>query len=581
MLYSSGFVSACAGVARFLSRALVCLTRPARSLRSSFLVAIATLAVSAFSAPRSDAAEAAKPLAPLFEDIGRHHHPITTRSPQAQRYFDQGMMLIFNFNHKEAVRSFRAAATLDPECAMAHWGEAFAQGPHINGPMTDEAVPLAWAALQRAQQLKAKANPRERAYIEALAKRYSAPGAKHDRAALDRAFALAMRGVADAFPDDHDAAVFWVDAWMNTTPWNYWQADKRTPKPDTAEAIRAIEKVMMRIPDHPGANHIYIHLVEAGPAPERALPSASRLRRYAPAAGHLVHMPSHIYIRVGQYQDAVEANEEAARADRSYIAACQVQGFYPGVYYPHNMHFLWYALMFQGRAGRSLDAAKEVAAYASSPLCGTTVAEKPRLTWLPIVTHLRFGAWDKVLATPEPVAEAAFDRAIWRFARARAFAAKRDAAGAAREAAALETLAASDAVKAVDSPIFPANQVLVVARHLAQAGVAEARRENERMVSLLREAVKAEHQLPYMEPAFWVYPTRQTLGATLLRLGRAAEAEAEFRADLAEFPRNGWSLFGLAEALRAQGKSDAAAMVNREFATAWDKSDVKLTLEML
>lgn len=541
----------------------------------------ALAACSSVSAPRVLAAQASPTLAPLFDDIGRHHHAITTRSAEAQRFFNQGMMLLFNFNHKEAIRSFRAAASLDPECAMARWGEAFAHGPHINGPMTDEAVPLAWTALQQAQQLKAKANPRERAYIDALATRYVAPGAKHDRPALDKAFASAMRRVADTFPDDHDAAVFWVDAWMNTTPWDYWQADKRTPKPDTVDALRAIEKVMARVADHPGANHIYIHLIEAGPEPAKALPSAARLRRYAPAAGHLVHMPSHIYIRVGQYQDAVEANEEAARADRTYIASCQVQGYYPGAYYPHNMHFLWYALMFQGRAERTLDAAKQVAGYASSPLCGTNVVEKPRLTWLPIVTHMRFAAWDKVLALPEPAADAAIDRAMWRFARARAFAAKGDAAGAAKEAAALEELAASAAVKAIDNPYFPSNQVLVVARHLAQAGVASAKGEKEKMIALLREAVTAEHALPYMEPAFWGYPTRQTLAAALLRLGRAAEAETEFRADLEEFPRNGWSLFGLAEALKAQGKTDAAAMVGREFAAAWDKSDTKLTLEML
>ncbi len=311
------------------------------------------------------------------------------------------------------------------------------------------------------------------------------------------------------------------------------------------------------------------------------MPSAARLRRYAPAAGHLVHMPSHIYIRVGQYQDAVEANEEAARADRRYIAACQVQGFYPGVYYPHNLHFLWYALMFQGRAERSLEAAKQVASYALSPLCGTTVFEKPRLTWLPLATQLRFGRWDAVLAAAEPAAELAIDRVIWRFARARAFAAKGDAVAAAGEAQALDELAESAAVKAVDSPIFPSNQVLVVARLLAHAGVAGARRENDALIAKLREAMAAEHALPYMEPAFWIWPTRPTLAAALLRLGRAAEAEAEFRADLEEFPRNGWSLFGLAESLRKQGKDDAAATVQREFAEAWKMSDVTLQLEWL
>lgn len=549
-------------------------------IRGTTAVIAALASGSLVSANSADRARLEKP-APLFEEIGRHSHPVTTRSPQTQRYFDQAMMLLFNFNHKEAIRSFQAAAALDPECAMAHWGEAFAHGPHINGPMPDEAVPLAWAALQEAQRLKPKASERERAYIDALAARYVAPGAKHDRPALDAAFADAMKRVALAYPDDHDAVVFYVDAWMNTSPWDYWNADKRTPKPAAAEAMRMIETVMTRAPDHPGANHVYIHLMEAGPEAARALPAAGRLRRFAPAAGHLVHMPSHIYIRVGQYQDAVESNEEAARADRRYITACQVQGFYPGVYYPHNLHFLWYALLFQGRAERSLDAARQVAAYAGSALCGTTVYEKPRLTWLPVVTHLRFGQWDRVLAMPEPAADLPYDRALWRFARARAFAARQDATGAAREAAVLEELAESAAVKAVDSPIFPASQVLQVARHLAQAGVAGARGDNDTMIAKLRAAVEAEHALPYMEPAFWIYPTRQTLGAALIKVGKAAEAEKEFRADLAEFPRNGWSLFGLVQALRAQGKDDAAGLLEREFVAAWEHADVKLALDWL
>ena len=519
------------------------------------------------------------PVAPVFEELGAHHHPITTRSRDAQRYFDQGLLLLFNFNHQEAIRSFRAAAALDPQCAMAHWGEAFAHGPHINAPMDEAAQPLAWCALQEAQQLAPHASARERAYIGALAERYAAPGSPSERAALDRAFARAMRTVADTYPDDHDAAVFYVDAVMNTMPWDYWQPEKRSPKPEIAEAMRRIDAVLSRAPDHPGANHLNIHLVEAGPDPARGLASAGRLRRYAPAAGHLVHMPSHIYIRVGQYQDAVDANEEAARADRRYITACQVQGFYPGVYYPHNLHFLWFAKLFQGRAAESLEAAQQVASYALSPLCGTAVLEKPRFTWLPLVTQLRFGRWDDVLASTEPPPTQPYDRAIWRYARARAFAAKGNADAAANEARALEALADSEAVRAVDNPGFPASPTLVVARHLAQASVAAARGDREERLALLRKAVDAEHALPYMEPSFWWYPTRQTLAAALLADGRAAEAEHEFRADLAEFPRNGWSLFGLTAALRAQKKDAAAGMVEREFLVAWEKSDVTLQLD--
>lgn len=535
----------------------------------------------AANASANSNASAKRPPAPVFEELGRHQHPITTRSKEAQRYFNQGLMLLYNFNHQEAIRSFRAAAALDPQCAMAHWGEAFAYGPHINAPMMEDAMAPAWEALQEALKRKSHASAREQAYIDALAKRYAPAGTAQDRPTLDRAFADAMRGVAEAYPDDHDATVLHVDAVMNTTPWNYWQADKQTPKPEIAAAMRRIEHVLARVPDHPGANHLYIHLVEAGPSPALGLPSASQLRRYAPAAGHLVHMPSHIYVRVGHYQDAVDANEEAAKADRRYITACQVQGFYPGVYYPHNMHFLWYAKLFQGRAAESLDAAKQVASYALSAACGTTVLEKPRFTWLPLVTQLRFGRWDDVLASAEPPATQPYDRAIWRYARARAYAAKRDAAAAETEAKLLEQLAESEAVKGVDNPGFPASPTLVVARHLAQASVAAARGDNEKRLELLRRAVEAEHSLPYMEPSFWWYPTRQTLAAALLELGRAEEAEKEFRLDLAEFPRNGWSLYGLAATLRAQNKSDAATLVEREFTTAWAKSDVKLQLDWL
>ncbi len=437
------------------------------------------------------------------------------------------------------------------------------------------------AALQVAQKLKAGGSAREQAWIDALAKRYAAPEAKQDRAALDAAFAAGMREVADRFPDNHDATVFAIDALMNTTTWDYWQADKVTPKPAIADALRRLDAVLARAPDHPGGNHLHIHLAEAGPDPARALASATRLRRYAPAAGHLVHMPSHIYIRVGQYQNAVNANEEAAKADRRYIAACQVQGFYPGAYYPHNLHFLWFAQLFQGRAADSLSAAKQVAAYALSPLCGTTVVEKPRFTWLPTVTLLRFGRWDDVLALAEPPAEQPYDRAIWRYARARALAAKKDAMAAAREADALRALTQTDAVKAVDNPGFPASPTLVVAQHLADASVAAARSDHAKRIESLRAAVVAEHQLPYMEPSFWWYPTRQTLAAALLENGDAVGAEAEFRADLVEFPRNGWSLFGLLQALRAQKKTEAAALVEREFAAAWQKSDVKLQLDWL
>ena len=334
---------------------------------------------------------------PLFDGLGDLHHPVTTESKQAQRYFDQGMRLLFGFNHKEAIRSFRSAAHLDPQCAMAHWGVAYAYGPHVNKPMDASDTANAWAALQLAMANKSKVSAKEQAYITALEKRYQSTH-QADRLALDKAFAAAMRELTKQYPDDLDAQTFFAESLMDTMPWDYWTHD-RTPKPETEEILTALRFVIARSPDHPGANHFYIHAVEAGPTPEAGLPSADRLLNYAPNAGHLVHMPAHIYVRVGQYADAEVANERAAKADRTYIRHCRAQGFYPGAYYPHNMHFLWWANVFQGRSAEAMRAAKRAADYALENYCGPTKAlEGPRQRHLPWLTLARFGKWDEVLA---------------------------------------------------------------------------------------------------------------------------------------------------------------------------------------
>jgi tetratricopeptide (TPR) repeat protein len=516
---------------------------------------------------------------PLFDGWGDLHHPVTTSSAQAQRYFDQGLRQLFGFNHREAIRSFRSAAHLDPRCVMAYWGVAYAHGPHVNRPMDSNDTVQAWAALESARAAGGAMSAREKAYLTALEKRYQATH-HDDRAALDRAFADAMRSLVREYPDDLDAQVMFAEALMNTMPWDYWTRD-RTPKPETAEILEALRLVLARAPNHPGANHYYIHAVEAGPNPELGIPSADRLREHAPMAGHLVHMPSHIYVRVGQYQDAILANERAVRADRDYIRHCRAQGFYPGAYYPHNMHFLWWAQLFEGRSRDALRSARQVADYATDNYCGLNKAlEGPRLRHLPWLTMARFGRWNEILAVPRPSDTNDFliDRAFWHFTRGLALAATGDAAGAGQEQSALSAIASSEGAKRLSSPQFPAADTLVVASHWLAGKVAGARGEKKLMIDELEKAAAAEEAIPYMEPSYWPVPVRPTLGAAYLQVDDPARAEKEFRKDLSRWPRHAWSLLGLETALRRQGRDAAADLVKAEFEKAWKRADGPLEL---
>ncbi len=511
---------------------------------------------------------------PILDGLGDLHHPVSTQSKAAQRYFDQGMRLLFGFNHKEAIRSFRSAAHLDPQCAMAHWGEAYAHGPHVNKPMDAGDAAIAWAALQRAVAGKPNGSPKEQAYITALEKRYQ-PDHDDDRSALDKAFADAMRELVREYPDDLDAQVIFAESLMNTMPWDYWTRD-RSPKPETEEVLASLRHVMARNPDHPGANHFYIHAVEAGPNPELGLPAADRLREYAPAAGHLVHMPAHIYVRVGQYHDAVLANERAVKADRDYIRQCRAQGFYPGAYYPHNIHFLWWAQLFEGRSEDALRSARQAAIYAHDNVCGPSKAvEAPRLRHLPWLTLVRFGKWDEALAVAQPPGTNDFlvDRALWHFTRGLAFAAKQDIAAARREAAALSALVSGDEVKKL-TPGFPVVDTLTVADLWLTGKVAGAGGDHRAMIELLEKAVATEEAIPYMEPSYWPIPVRPALAAAHLERGDPAAAEKVFRDDLVRWPRNGWSLFGLEQSLRAQNKTQQADDVRRQFQATWARADV-------
>ena len=412
-----------------------------------------------------------------------------------------------------------------------------------------------------------------------MADRYQEAFAE-DRSALDKAYAEAMRKVVQEYPDDLDAQTLFAEALMDTMPWDYWTSD-RSPKPETEEALAALRWVLKRNPDHPGATHLYIHAVEAGPNPELGLPAADALAQNGPRAGHLVHMPSHIYIRVGRYQDATEANERSVEADRSYIQACRAQGFYPGVYYPHNVHFLWYANLFEGRSAKALEAAEQAARIAIDNYCGPSKAyEAPRFRHLPWLTQARFGQWDAVLAAERPPSTNDFliDRVMWHFTRGLALAARREVKTAVVEHESMRSLIQSQEAEALNSPTLPATGILAVADHFLAGKIAAARGDQRDAITHLELAVAAEDALPYMEPAFWPFPTRPALGAALLQAGDAAQAERVFREDLDRQPRNGWGLLGLEQSLRAQGRTESAAMVRREFEKTWERADVALEL---
>lgn len=532
-----------------------------------------TIAV-VFSALTSATVAQSISAAPRFDGLGRHHHFITTKWKLAQRYFDQGLTLCYNFNHAEAIRSFEAAARVDTNCAMAWWGVAFAYGPNINAPMDDTAVPKAWDALQKAIALKDHASPRERDYIDALAKRYSKETVK-DRAALDEAFANAMRALTKKYPDDLDAKVLLAEALMDTSPWNYWD-ENMTPKPSAKEALEVIESVLSRVKAHSGADHLYIHLVEAGPNPWKGEPSADRIGKLTPKAGHLVHMASHIYVRVGRYHDASRVNERACKVDEEFLREANPTGTYPGGYYPHNVHFLWYATDLEGRSKDSIAAARKVSNYTLDLRCGAI--EGPRLRYLPLLAYSRFGKWREILNERMPAEEYPFDRAMAHFTRGLAFAAQKDLNAARVELEQFKKLRTSDAVKAMDNPYFPGTKILAVGEPILAGKIAAAAGNHQECVQQMRTAVQAERELPYMEPPYWHYAAKLSLGSALLNAGQLAEAEKVFREALKELPANGWPLFGLEQSLRAQGRVDEAKQVAKEFKTAWKHADVKLDL---
>jgi len=514
--------------------------------------------------------------APVFEGYGDHHHPITTANPETQTYFDQGVRLLFAFNHAEAIRSFREAARLDPACAMCWWGVAFALGPNINLPMQPDAVAPAWAAVKMAQSLESKASPEEAAWIEALATRY-AQDPPADRHPLDEAFAAAMAKVWHDYPDDLDAGVFYAEAMMDTQPWDYWQADAQTPKGHGGDIVSTLEGVLKREPLHPGALHLYIHAVEASNTPERAEAAADMLEPLMPAAGHIVHMPSHIYYRVGRFEDAVKVNALAAQKDEEYIAACQAQGFYPLAYYSHNIHFLWTSSEMMGRYQDAADAARRLvkAAAAGEPMAADLPPVQLYL-FVPIVTDIRFGRWDAALAEPRPKPGLKLDVAMSLYARGFAFANKRDFENAHLDRKLLQAMIDKKSFAAIDAFGVPGTLMAQIGVAMIDGEIARNQGDLERAVTEFRKARAIELTLPYTEPPYWHQPTSHILGAALLQAHQPAEAEAVYRDSLKFYRDDGWALHGLVEALKAQGKNDEAKAIEAEFNKAWSIADVRL-----
>lgn len=522
------------------------------------------------------AAQTESPRAPLFDNLGGFQFPVSTDNPLVQRYVDQGMTLAYGFNHAEAARSFQAAASLDPTCAMCQWGLAYVLGPNINAAMEDAAVPTAYEAIQRAIALQDQASDRERAYIQALAQRYAAePG--ESRRSLDLAYAEAMERVAQQYPDDLDAQALYVEALMDTMPWDYWLEDG-SPKPETVEMMRVLEAVLERQPDHIGALHLYIHVVEKE-RPELGVEAADRLGDLVPGAGHLVHMPAHIYLRVGRYQDAITANLKATEADRDYITQCHAQGLYPLALVPHNHHFLLFAAIMAGQQQVAIDAAHHTADLANPELMREPgYGTLQHYATMPLYTWVKFEQWDAILAAPAPASDLAYPTGVWHFARGMALAHRGQFAAAEQELAQLEAIAQSPALGGVT--IWDINSTV----HLMQIAVptlggelAAQQGDLAGAIAQFQQAVAQEDALAYDEPNPWALPVRHYLGAALLAAGQAAAAEQTYRQDLSTYPENGWSLHGLAQSLRAQGKPAAAAVVEARFATAWGQADFTLS----
>lgn len=512
----------------------------------------------------------------LESGLGDVDHPVTTKNPEAQKYFNQGLAYLYAFNHDAAVESFKHAAELDPDMAMAYWGIALGLGANYNDPAGPERFAAAYQYLKKAQAAASKASPAEQAYIAALSKRYS-PDPNADQNKLANDYTAAMAELAKNYPDDLDAATLYAESMMNLRPWQLWTLDGK-PAPGTLEIVAVLESVLRRNPNHTGANHYYIHAIEASPTPERGTAAANRLMGLAPNAGHLVHMPSHIYLRTGDYEASVKSNQLAIIADRKFIERSGASGAYPLMYYNHNIHMLAASFAGNGNYASAIKTANELAANA-----GPNVKDVPALEMFmpyPIIVDVRFHKWDEVFAFPRPAAHMLTTIAHWHFARGMAFAETGRAANADKELAAMRETAAKIPAEAA---LFTnsVSSVLKVADDLLSGQIAESKGDRKKAIGLLRSALELEGKINYAEPPDWDLPVREWLGRALLRDGQFAEAESVYRDEIERSPRSGRALFGLAEALRKQGKTSSARFVQREFERAWAGADVKLEVERL
>jgi tetratricopeptide (TPR) repeat protein len=509
----------------------------------------------------------------VYEGLGSYHQSITA-SDEAQAYFDQGLRLVYAFNHMEAESAFSEATRLDPTCAMCYWGIALSQGSNYNSPTDANRERTAFAAIQQAVVLAGSATDRERAIIEALSKRH-ADTPTTQRAELDRAYADAMREVARRFPDDLDAATLFADALMNLRPWNLWKPDG-SMQPETPEILETLERVLRANPDHPGALHLYIHAVEGGPDPRRGEAAADRLGPLMPGAGHIVHMPSHIYLRIGRYADAVDSNVVAVKADRAYLAKGRTNPMVAGLYYPHNLDMLWQAASMGGRAAETIRTAREFA----ESVPPTMLREIPDMETAPAAPYFalaRFGRWEEILRQPAPPAEFPYVTGAWRYTRGLAFTATGRRPEAEAELAALRQLTATVSPELGLASFFKTKVILELAGNVLAGEIAARTGQTDVAVRHLLAAVAEQDGHWFTEPPVWYFPVRQSLGAALLSGGRPVEAEAVYRDDLKRNPNNGWSLFGLAQSLKAQGKTGEAAEVEAAFRNAFALSDVTLT----
>ena len=508
-----------------------------------------------------------------LERLGHHNFPITTSSADAQRAFNRGLTLAYAFSHYAAEQEFRRAASLDPDCAMAYWGIALVNGPHINFPLIPPAhAAAAWDAITNAQARAAHASPLEQALIEALSARYANPQ-PDDRSPLDNAYCTAMRNLWRANPGNADVGTLFVEAAMDLHPWDLWKAGK--PQPWTPEITDNLERILQLAPMHPGANHLYIHAIESSPHPEQAVPAADRLRTMVPDAGHLVHMPAHIYARVGRWEDAAECNRQAMKVDARYRAAFPGPGFY-AMYMAHNAHFLAYVSMMQGRSADTIHLARQMVAGVPEDFLKDYAPIADGFMIFVSEALMRFGRWDDILAEPKPRDGLTLSLALWHFTRAVALTGLNRMDDARAEQTAFVGAAAA-LPKDYTFGNNSASNLLTIAAHVLDGEMQAKAGDYDAAIATLREAVRIEDSLLYDEPPDWIQPIRHTLGAVLLRAGRAGEAEQMYRQDLASYPVNGWSLMGLRDSLNRQGKTAEARVVDARLRKAWAGADIKPT----